>query len=481
MSEGVPPKVFISYSWTSSKEVLEIAERLMSNGIDVVLDKWELKEGQDKYAFMEKCVNDTEVDKVLIMCDKSYKEKANARKSGVGDEAMIISSEVYGKTAQEKFIPIILEKDENGEAYTPTFIKSRIYIDLSGTNEQYEDSFEILLRNLYEKPLYRKPAVGKMPEWLNDDRRDYSTLRNILKQLKNDNGNNAVKSDYLLEKCKDEFIKVYLEIPTDENLSYDEDLLKRIDESKSIRDIFLDYLDTIMYRGYCFGDILPEFFEKLYNETHNAVGKNSYGESEFELYDFIIYELFICSTAFLLQYERFDELRALLSHSYFLRKHFTTNDLEYCNYTNFRKYCTIIEEVCKKKCEHPNYYSYTSVILLRREKKHLITESSLVNADVFLYQMAYALSLDEQGIFSRWFPNTHYCCRYGYTQAIWKKLKSKKYCEKIMPLFGVKEINELKMIIEKVNSKQPLRFNNGFDNAPNIYQSIKTEDIATVN
>ena len=39
----------------------------MHDGIYVVLDKWELKEGQDKYAFMERCVNDPEISKVLIM------------------------------------------------------------------------------------------------------------------------------------------------------------------------------------------------------------------------------------------------------------------------------------------------------------------------------------------------------------------------------------------------------------------------------
>lgn len=62
------------------------------------LDKWDLKEWQDKYAFMEKCVNDPDVCKVLIICDKSYTEKANNRLGGVGDETSIISPEIYGKT-----------------------------------------------------------------------------------------------------------------------------------------------------------------------------------------------------------------------------------------------------------------------------------------------------------------------------------------------------------------------------------------------
>ena len=48
------PKIFISYSWSSEEKVLELAKRLCSDGVDVVLDKWDLKEGNDKYVFMLK-------------------------------------------------------------------------------------------------------------------------------------------------------------------------------------------------------------------------------------------------------------------------------------------------------------------------------------------------------------------------------------------------------------------------------------------
>ena len=45
------PKIFISYSWSSDALVLELANRLVSHGVDVVLDKWDLKEGNDKFEF----------------------------------------------------------------------------------------------------------------------------------------------------------------------------------------------------------------------------------------------------------------------------------------------------------------------------------------------------------------------------------------------------------------------------------------------
>lgn len=69
------PKIFISYSWSSDALVLELANRLVSHGVDVVLDKWDLKEGNDKYEFMERCVNDSSITKVLIICDKATHRK----------------------------------------------------------------------------------------------------------------------------------------------------------------------------------------------------------------------------------------------------------------------------------------------------------------------------------------------------------------------------------------------------------------------
>ena len=54
MSEQVDssPKAFISYSWTSPEHeawVIDLATQLEESGVHVILDKWNLKEGADKY------------------------------------------------------------------------------------------------------------------------------------------------------------------------------------------------------------------------------------------------------------------------------------------------------------------------------------------------------------------------------------------------------------------------------------------------
>lgn len=90
------PKVFISYSWTDQTHqelVKHWADRLVSDGIDIILDIYDLKEGHDKYAFMEKMVTDPKVTHVLVICDKKYSEKADARESGVGTETQMYPSD----------------------------------------------------------------------------------------------------------------------------------------------------------------------------------------------------------------------------------------------------------------------------------------------------------------------------------------------------------------------------------------------------
>lgn len=164
------PKLFISYSWSSPEHeqwVIKLASDLRDSGVDVILDKWDLKEGQDAHAFMEKMVVDPSIEKVAIVCDRIYAEKANKRSGGVGTETQIISPEIYEKQEQNKFVAIIAERDAEGKAYLPVYYKSRIYIDLCD-NDLYAKNYEQLLRWIYNKPLYLKPDLGKKPAYLSD-------------------------------------------------------------------------------------------------------------------------------------------------------------------------------------------------------------------------------------------------------------------------------------------------------------------------
>ena len=80
------PRLFISYSWSSpahEQTVIDLATELRDSGVDVILDKWDLKEGHDSVAFMEQMVTNPEIKKVAIISDKIYAEKADGRAGGV--------------------------------------------------------------------------------------------------------------------------------------------------------------------------------------------------------------------------------------------------------------------------------------------------------------------------------------------------------------------------------------------------------------
>lgn len=137
-------KVFISYSWTperNKKWVEQLVHRLEKDGVEVVIDFKDLKLGHDKYAFMERLVNDDTIKKVLIICNKAYKEKADGRIGGVGDESAIITPQIYGSVIQEKFIPVVNEYDENGKPFLPNYLASRMYADLTDFESGYNELF----------------------------------------------------------------------------------------------------------------------------------------------------------------------------------------------------------------------------------------------------------------------------------------------------------------------------------------------------
>lgn len=100
-------KVFISYAWESEEHrewVKALADRLLSDGIDAVLDQYDLELGDRLPQFMEQSVRSS--DYVLIVCTPAYKQKADARIGGVGYEGHIISGELFSGHNERKFMSL---------------------------------------------------------------------------------------------------------------------------------------------------------------------------------------------------------------------------------------------------------------------------------------------------------------------------------------------------------------------------------------
>ncbi len=159
MSEN--PKVFISYSHDSPEHkqwVSELAARLRHSGVDAILDQWDLGLGDDITRFMERGI--VNANRVLVICTDKYVSKANAEEGGVGYERMIVNSELVKNLGTDKFIPII--RNSSDKEKTPAFLGTKVYADFREDN-QYDEEFEKLIRELHEMPIIEKPPLGKSP------------------------------------------------------------------------------------------------------------------------------------------------------------------------------------------------------------------------------------------------------------------------------------------------------------------------------
>lgn len=153
------PKVFISYSHDSPEHkqwVSELAARLRRDGIDAILDQWDLGLGDDITRFMERGI--VNADRVLVICTDKYVSKANANEGGVGYERMIVNAELVQNLGTDKFIPII--RQASGKEKTPVFLGTRVYADFRN-DSQFDVECKKLIHELHEMPIIEKPPLGK--------------------------------------------------------------------------------------------------------------------------------------------------------------------------------------------------------------------------------------------------------------------------------------------------------------------------------
>ena len=475
------PKVFISYSWTTQNETIDLAEKLINDGVNVVLDVWELNLGHDKYAFMEQCVTAEDIDRVLMICDKSYAEKANERRGGVGDETMIISPEIYGKAKQEKFIPVAIETEESGKPYLPAYLKSRMYVDLTGDN--YEDGYKKLLRTIYEQPERRKPEISQPPAFLfKEESASIFPLKKAVQKLKT-NINDVTAKDFI-NIYSDSLKGFYKRDCQDINI-----FLENFRTMKEHRDYFLQFLKTISEsQRIDLGAFLARAFEDLYNTLYNLRSfephQNGCTINDFDIFKIHIWELFLCPTTYLLHHELFADLHKILVHSYFLRTSPIGDDncpLSYGAFYPEYLYMRALDEKLKHNIPELNQRLTPIGYLMCKERTYLpvCTENAIAKSDLFLFQVHDALDLGIENA-SSWYPTCYIYADGIYHSSIWQKLRSLQFCKKIFKLFGVENIENLKQHILKCNHNNATMYGYEISPAPSINNFINVQDIGTI-
>jgi len=156
-----PPKIFVSYSHDSELHkdwVLALTTRLVANGVNVLLDQWDLTLGSDLPRFIESGL--TAADRVLAICTDQYVEKANVGRGGVGYEKMILTAQVMQNVAADRIIPVI-RANTLGQP-VPTFLLSRVYVDFRD-DLAYEAKYAELLRDIHGQGVKPRPPLGANP------------------------------------------------------------------------------------------------------------------------------------------------------------------------------------------------------------------------------------------------------------------------------------------------------------------------------
>lgn len=146
--------VFISYSWDNDEHKAD----LIKNGVDVILDQYDLSVGHEMTYFMEKAMS---ADKVLVILTTNYKIKGEKREGGVGFEYSLLTKELYDSVPnQSRIIPILRVGDSKSSS--PIFMQTKVYHDMRD-NSKYDSKLFELIKLIIDKPLAKKPPLGDLP------------------------------------------------------------------------------------------------------------------------------------------------------------------------------------------------------------------------------------------------------------------------------------------------------------------------------
>ena len=449
------PKVFISYSWTNPTHqelVHSWADRLLADGIDVILDIYDLKEGNDKYVFMEQMVTDDSVSHVLIVCDKGYKEKADNRKAGVGTESQIISQEVYEKVDQSKFIPIVCEFDEEGNPALPTFLQSRIGINFSSP-EAVNDNWEQLVRLLYGKPQYTKPERGQAPTYITSDTpvptNNMSAKLNSLRQAILQERKRIIKHNRrdFIEACVSYADELRVrEKPTIDSIG--EKVLEDANKLKLVRDPLVNWvlLESESTPENEFSEVLLEFLEKLRELKSRPAEVTSSNDDWFEAHSVFVYEVFLYFVAALLKTQSYKILHEIYTAHYLppATERYRGTQLE--RFDSFYGHSETLQAVLAPQGRQLS--SPAAELLQRHADRQDLPFSEIIQAELLTVLM----SLITPDTYF-WFPQTLYYSPYDIEYPFFIKAAQHKHFMKLAIITGIEDANILRSKVKEENER----------------------------
>ena len=439
------PKVFISYrrtNQTHQERVRSWADRLLGDGIDVVVDVYDLREGHDKYAFMERMVTDSSVSHVLVVSDQAYKERADGRVAGVGTESQIISREIYERVDQEKFIPIVCAFDDEGMPYLPTFLQSRIWINFS-TSELVNRNWEQLVRLLYGKPQYRKPEPGIAPSFITNEpsvpANSVGGKWESLKQSVLEERAGIIRQNRrdFLEACLGfaENLRIR-EVPAVDRTG--EDVLEDAQTLRIVRDPIVDWVllesETTPRVEFC--EILVEFLEQLRERKARPSEMSVWQDAWSEAISVVLYEIFLYLIAALLRTKNYESLREIYMAPYLRPSTERYGHDQFDRFDSFCAYSELLQSVLAP--EGKRLLSPSAELVHRNANRQDLPFPAIVEADL----VTMFVSLTVPG--ARWPSQTIHYSPFEERYPFFIKATQHMHFRKLAILTGIEDVGTLR-------------------------------------
>lgn len=445
------PKLFISYSWSTPDHeawVIQLAEELTSQGIHVILDKWDLQPGHDANAFMESMVSDVSVTKVLLICDEVYASKSDGRTGGAGTEAQIITPEIYSNTRQDKFAAVVRERDADGKAFLPVYYKGRIYFDLTDAST-YSTEFDKIVRWAWNKQLHIRPTKGERPSFLDGKVvsgkiLSSATHRRAMEAVRSSAPNAAATVREYFDIMVGGLEEFRLKTDPANSEIFDELVLASIEEFTPYRNEMIELFSTIARHSPSeHTEAIHRFFERCIPYRNRPEGVNQWSDWDYDNFRFITHELFLYCIGSFLKYEQFGAAQVFFDNEYYWNDQ-RERDNKMHSFTLFREHLKTLEY--RNKRLELRRLSLHADILKERNKGTGVDFNYVMCADFIAY-----LRGEKLNDWSRWWPETLlYADRFAGPFEVFARAKSIKYFERIKDLLGVKSKEDLVALVEQL-------------------------------
>lgn len=447
-TETKMPKVFISYSWTSPEHqqwVIRLAEQLHDANIHPIFDQWDLRPGQDSVAFMESMVNDSSIDKIIMIIDDVYTERANARSGGVGSESTILSNELYNVKDTDNILAIISEPG----AKPPIFYSARIYIDLS-TEEKYAENYESLIRWIYDQFKHERPKrIGSIPSFITSNENSAVLFTNTeyhfaLDAIEKGGSTAGGRIKAYLNKLKSELVKISIDSSADQTSSFIENFAifqKHLKEFTAIANSVCELNpDPKLIKHFMrFLESLLSYATIPFNQSRTI--------ADSELYGLIIYQIFLNFVAVIIKNEEFELLKIVLEEIYST----PTNHPKFNHfgrYSYFRIFYPFEQKFISQNI-NSSAREPISKIIQDNHDDSIVSFDEMCEADFILYLKSVTLILNDKAMDYIWWPS----CAINLNQTrtpvkIFAKSENKDYLLKVLAFFSRNDMSFIEDLLK---------------------------------